>query len=139
MQQAIAFMVTLRHGNAAGEFESAFRGQMEKERSSINGQAWQFHLYRSEKPGDYVFVARFPVEEFNRVSRAGWPFVLLAIAHLVTENMKPFAADIHCVSGEVTAPRKVLEGWNEQFGRFMKLSFDAKAEAPADAGEVAQS
>lgn len=138
MQQAVAFMVTLRHANAASEFETAVRNQIEKARSSSNAEAWQFQLFRGETPAHYVFVAQFPVGEFDRVSRAGWPFVLLAIAHVVTEGMKPFASDIHCVSGEVAAPGKLVAHWNEQFGRFTKLSFDAKEQAASDTARTAQ-
>jgi hypothetical protein len=72
------------------------------------------------------------------VSRANWPLVLLAIGTLVREGLKPFASEIRCLSGGMTTPRELLENWNERFGRFIKLSFDAKEDAPSEAGHAAQ-
>ena len=131
MQQAIAFMVSLRNPGDAGEFETAFRGQMQTALDSDTGKDWDFQLFRGEAPSAFMFVARFREEEFDRVSRANWPFVLLAIADLVTDGMKAFASDIRCLSAGVGDLHDLQEDWNQRFGRFSRLSFGTDAAAPA--------
>ena len=45
--------------------------------------------------------------------------------------MKPFAADIRCLSAGVNGLDELEQHWNRRFGRFTTLAFGAEAEAPA--------
>ena len=57
--------------------------------------------------------------------------MVLAIANLVTQGMKPFAAEIRCLSAGVNGPDELEQDWNQRFGRFTTLTFGAEPEAPA--------
>lgn len=45
--------------------------------------------------------------------------------------MKPFAAEIRCLSAGVNGPDELEQDWNQRFGRFTTLTFGAEPEAPA--------
>ena len=50
---------------------------------------------------------------------------------LSPQGMKPFAADIRCLSAGVNGLDELEQHWNRRFGRFTTLAFGAEAEAPA--------
>jgi hypothetical protein len=68
-----------------------------------------------------VCVVRFQSEELDRVTRAAWPFVILAVRNLLNGLRERFAADVSVVSAPTTSLEDLVAGWNEQFGRFSKL------------------
>ena len=137
MQQAIAFAVTLRDGSVAATFEASFREAVRDVRHRFeHARPWPpaFDLYRQlDAAGDYVWVTRFPDEEFGRVTRAAWPFVLLAILDIAKHLQERFSVEMSCFSAPVTSPQELVEAWNAEFGRFTKMSFDtAGSSTPRD-------
>jgi hypothetical protein len=66
---------------------------------------------------EFVWLTRFPEEELDRVSRGGWPILILAILDLVHGLQRRFAATVAVLSSAVRTPEGLVAQWNEQYGR----------------------
>jgi hypothetical protein len=134
MHYAIAFLVKMRPGANVEEFESAFREGVQDARTRFgHGQPWppEFHLYgKGDVPGEFVWITRFSEEELDRVTRAAWPFVLLATADIIKRIRPRFTTEMTCLSACVTSPQELVDNWNDRFGRFTRLTLDAADSAP---------
>ena len=129
MQHVIGFQISLRPEIAAEEFETAFQRIIEETRESrgaVELDQVEHRLYRST-PGrpEFLWVTRLPDSEFERVSRAAWPFVILEIRGILTSIRERFAAEVTAFSGAVQTLQELEGDWNARFGRFTKLSLDA--------------
>ena len=74
----------------------------------------------------------FPDSEFNRVTRAAWPFIILTIRSILIEIRARFDAEITSFSTPVKTLQELIDDWNKQFGRYSKLSLDAPSQTADD-------
>jgi len=127
MEHAIGFVITLRPRIKADEFEASFGRSVRaarKHSQMLDGSL--FLLYRPVGARkEYVWITRFPAKEFERVTRAAIPFILIVILEVLKGLRQDFASNITAFSTPFGSPKTLVEDWNKQFGRFAKLSLDA--------------
>jgi hypothetical protein len=134
MEHAIVLTIALQPGVDAEAFEAYFRDEFAKH---LEGErlleSTSVVLYRAiDGSNNFTCVTRFESEELNRVSRAAWPFVLLALRDLLNSLRERFPADVSVVTAPTLSLEDLVAEWNEQFGRFMKISL-ASSEAADEA------
>lgn len=126
MDSAVVMTIMLKPSATAKSFETYFRESVQKVREEQRvSDSVTFSLYRPVEAGrEFVWMTRFPEDELDRVSRAAWPFVILAMQGMLSEIRKSFAADVVVVSSSVLTAEGLVDQWNERHGRFSKLSLE---------------
>jgi hypothetical protein len=126
MESAVVVTIALQPQAKALAFETYFRESVQKIRAE--NRAWEdvtFSLYQPVEAGqEFVWVTRFPEEELHRVSRADWPFLVLAMLDMLRDIQRRFADNISVVSSSVLTAEGLVNQWNEQHGRFVKMSLE---------------
>ena len=127
MDSAVVMTIILKPSAKAESFETHFRESVQKVRKEHRvSESVTFSLYKPvEARQEFVWITRFPEDELDRVSRAAWPFVILAMHGMLSEVREGFAADVMVVSSSVLTAEGLVDQWNERHGRFSKLSLGA--------------
>ena len=139
MEHAIVLTIKLQADVAPEAFETYFRDEFTKqvERQQLL-ETTSFMLYRAIGEGRaFTCVTRFQSEELDRVSRAAWPFVLLALRDLLNGLPTHAPADVSVIAGPTTSLDDLVAGWNEEYGRFMKISLASSDAADDEADSSA--
>lgn len=128
MEHAIIFAITLKPAVKAEQFEAYFKDSVAKAiEDSTRHEATTSSLYRSgTSPAEFIWITRFPTEEFDRVTRSAWPMVIRELIGPL-KDLQRFAADLAIVSSSVLTSDALVAQWNEQFGRFSKISLEPAA------------
>jgi hypothetical protein len=126
MDIAVVMTITLKPQVEAQAFETYFRESVQEIQSGTSvSKDVSFALYRPvEARREFVWTTRFPEGELNRVSRGAWPFVVSAMLDMLKAIRQRFAADVSVVSSPVLTAQGLMDQWNEQHGRFAKLSLE---------------
>jgi hypothetical protein len=126
MDCVVVMIIALKTGARTDSLERYFRESVEKMRTEERvPESVTFTLYKPVKARrERVWITRFPEAELNRVNRAAWPFVLLLMHGMLTEIRGRFAADVTVASSPALTAEGLVDRWNEQHGRFIKLSLD---------------
>jgi hypothetical protein len=128
MENTVVVIIALEQQAKAEEFETYFRESVQKIREKDRIPDVTLSLYRPvEGEQEFVWMTRYPEEELNRVSRADWPFVVLAMLDMLREIRRRFAANVSVVaSSSVLTADGLVEQWNQRHGRFTKMSLEAQ-------------
>jgi hypothetical protein len=126
MESAIIMTVALQPMAKARAFETYFRESVQKIRAENRvSEDVTFSLHRPVQAGQaFIWMTRFPEEELGRVSRSDWPFLVLAMLDMMRDILQRFAAKVSVVSSSVLTPQELLDQWNKQHGRFVKMSLE---------------
>ena len=126
METAVVVMIALRSQAEAQAFETYFRESVQKIRGERKiSEDVTFSLSRPVEAGhQFVWMTRFPEKELRRVSRADWPFVVLDMLDMLRDIKQRFAANVSVVSSSVLTAEGLVDQWNEQHGRFVKMSLE---------------
>lgn len=93
--------------------------------SSMLDDRTSFTLFTDTgKSNEYLVVARFPEEEFKRVTRANWPFVIRALFGVMKQVREKGQRITRVFVGEQKTLEEVLSDWNTQYGQFQKFTLD---------------
>jgi hypothetical protein len=126
MESAVVVTIALQPQAKAQAFETYFRESVQKIRAEkMVSEDVTFSLYRPVEAGpEFVWITRFPEEELHRVSRADWPFLVLAMLDMLRDIQRRFAANVSVVSSSVLTAEGLVDQWNERHGRFSKMSLE---------------
>jgi hypothetical protein len=126
-EQVVGMLISLKPNADQKAFEDFLVEQSTKTQVFEQGPLTQFHFYKQlGAERDYVWITRFPQTEFSRVSRNNHPFVLTAIAEILSD-LTERNAQISRVFFTHTEPLGTLEDrWNQQFGQFGPIFTTAK-------------
>jgi hypothetical protein len=126
MESAIIVMIALSPQVEAEAFETYFRKSVQKIRAEKKvSDDVTFSVFRSiEAEQEFVWITGFRKEELQRVSRADWPFLVLAVLEMLRDIHHRFAANVSVVSSPVLTGEGLVDQWNERHGRFKKMSLD---------------
>ena len=126
MEQTIVFAIALKPDVKPEQLETYFQETTHKTKDDPERPAAiKSSLYRSvSSPNEFIWTTRFSHDEFNRVTRAAWPMVILEVMRPLRELRERFASDVSIVSSAVLTPDGIVAKWNEEYGRFSKLSLE---------------
>src|SRR5262245_37118917 len=126
MDSAVVVTIALQPQANAEAFETYFREGVRKIREEKRvSEDVTFSLYRPVEAGqEFVWMTRFPEEELRRVSRAAWPFLVMAMLDMLRDTQRRFAANVSVVSSSVLTAEGLVDQWNERHGQFKKMSLE---------------
>jgi hypothetical protein len=126
MESAVVVTIALQPQARAQAFETYFQESVHKIRAEKRiSEDVTFSLYRPVEAGqEFVWMTRFPEEELHRVSRADWPFLVLAMLDMLRDIQQRFAANVSVVSSSVLTAEGLVDQWNGRYGRFSKMSLE---------------
>jgi hypothetical protein len=121
-EQVVGMLISVNAKADQKSFENFLVEQSTKEQVFEQGPLVHFHFYkRLGADREYVWTTRFPQSEFGRVSRNDHPFVLTAIAKVLS-GLHERQAEVSPVFFTHTEPLgRLEERWNKEFGRFAPL------------------
>jgi hypothetical protein len=117
--QVVGMLISLKRDVDQNSFEGFLVEQSTKEQVFEQGEGTHFHFYkRLGADREYIWITRFPESEFSRVSRNNHPFVLTAIAQILSGLTERHAevSPVFFAQGEPLD--RLEERWNKEFGQF---------------------
>ena len=121
---SLFFGLQLREGVTPESFQTFVEGRVpDLRKDNLLNEGARFSLLRdTASDKEYVLHVAFPENEFERVTRAAWPFVVRAILELLTQVRDEYAFLTSAVSANEKTPEHLVDEWNARFGRFSKIS-----------------
>ena len=128
MENAVVVMIALKPEQDEKAFTTYFRESVDAIRAKDHASNHvTFSLYRPvETTQQFIWITRFPEKELERVTRAAWPLLVLAMRDMLSEIHQRFAANVSVVSSSVLTAKGLVDHWNEEHGRFSKISLESK-------------
>jgi hypothetical protein len=126
-EQVVGMLITLKPDADQKSFEEYLVEQSTKQQILEQGSHTHFHFYkRLGADREYVWMTRFPENELGRVSRSDHPFVLGAIANILSELQQRHAEVSRAFFSPTETLNRLEEHWNKQFGHFAPIFSVAK-------------